>query len=305
MITITASLILLLAVCGLGAARVGKVNQANDPLVNAHLIVEAVPETVELKSIYESDWGIRHGGDTDLKLTFAFIRMRIEKVMKGLYHEDHITIVSHPFLAEYVTVGTPVIVCAYFNKHYENGCYFIRNMYGYLAKTGDTWIRQADRKVITRDAIDRIVEQTSPTSLTKAADLVVVGPIQDIVITEETDSIGRPAQFTKWDLRVEQLLKGDIKGDHVEFVMMTGGLNVPDWRTSIPRHVNRGQTYIVFLKKADVGYIPFGGVNGFLRLKGDSVVLDDSVVYDADKRSFVRRIKEGVSMQRRLDRDTE
>jgi hypothetical protein len=65
------------------------------------------------------------------------------------------------------------------------------------------------------------------------------------------------------------------------------------WYAPVPS-LAVGQSYLMFLKRDDVGYYPFAGFNGFLDVDGDHLLMNHHVPYPMSRSEAIGVVKEVV-----------
>ncbi len=127
--------------------------------------------------------------------------------------------------------------------------------------------------------------------LVEAAGLIVVGTMQSSSTLEEPGTVS-----VSWEMKVTDVLNGSYSGDVIEFHMVTKGA-FPDWAVPVPRSASPGETWIVFLRERQSGFIPFAGLNGMLKVEGEKLIYDNAVDHRLTRSqvtSIVRSIQDGV-----------
>jgi len=129
--------------------------------------------------------------------------------------------------------------------------------------------------------------------MAKEADAIAVGTIA-FVRRESFDCGFKPnlctADYTH--IVVSDSFKGVAAGDSVLVRAVRVGSNL-DWYEPMPV-LEPGKSYLMFLKKDAVGYYPFRGFNGFLEVRGDSLIQNGHVPYTASKSQVADAVREAL-----------
>ena len=189
-------------------------------------------------------------------------------------------------------LGQRVILC----------CFWVRGlkMYGaplpemvYL-KRGDDWIelgrpQNAPDITITSTGLAELVWETEPAVLARKADLIAIGSISSM--SDSAVAYGDASiPVKKVRLRGEQVLKGTVENNGIEFVVARG-FPTPAWWTKTPYEFHIGQSWFVFLAHHDDGFLyPLAGHNGLLVVHGQELIYDGAP-YAYSRLSLTRTVE--------------
>lgn len=113
------------------------------------------------------------------------------------------------------------------------------------------------------------------------ADLVIEGSLVSYGFSEIVGPDSSSAELGTFEMRVERVLKGDYTAPAITVVAITSGLYSPPWRAHVPPPpvYAAGQRWLCFLKRNDIGWYPFAGTNGFLRVTEAGCLYDERVAF--------------------------
>lgn len=178
------------------------------------------------------------------------------------------------------------ILCLYYYPQLRGGSFVTSADLGRFKRVEREWINKGtgERSSSTVAMIRSVAKEAEPTALFREADIVVYGEVTNITIEKR-------AQKTYQDIATVTLMprrvfKGATDGKPVQFRMFArGGMEV-SWYTPSPR-VREGDEWFVFLVEGPEGAFPFGGANGMLKLRDDTVFRGNYLQYQMDKEELV------------------
>ena len=248
-----------------------------------------------------------HGPD----LPFAEICFKVKSVLVGDWQEEFVPLIGlisytegyHFDLEE----GRRYILAL--RLHHGGGGIFATTRYILKQDSArfllekDTFTRGCKKRPMQKGmlgdlyaAIRKINERRSVEYMSKEAEVIVRGIIEDVRESYETSYSGEEYQLQNVTLAVKSVLKGDIDEDVLAIKMILKGQYNPVWRTKVPE-MNRGEEWYAFLKCNDnIGYYPFAGVNGLFRVEGDMLIRDNhnTIYLKYDPASFENEIFKSI-----------
>jgi len=203
-----------------------------------------------------------------------------------VWQEDH----SDP--ARAYPVGKEMLICA--SVHPRLHRYYHAGVYGrYVSDDGSWKCGPTPRGERTfRDAeLRQKVSEMSIESVAEEAELIFVGTIRSTSKTIAQGPNGATADQLNLLFDVEQVRKGRLDAPSVQVVMLTSGMYLPAWGKHVPEGCQEGQRWLCFAKKNEVGWYPFAGSNGFLRIESDRLTYDNRVPFWHEKASVDKIIR--------------
>jgi len=168
-------------------------------------------------------------------------------------------------------------------------------------KRGDEWIElgrpiNAPDIMITSADLAALIRETKPATLARKADVIAVGSVtstSDSSVAHGDASI----RVEKVRIRAEQVLKGAVGNNEIEF-LVSRGFPTPAWWTKTPYELHIGQRWFVFLAQHDDGFFyPLAGHNGLLLVHGQELIYDRSVTYPYSRLSLTRTVSAALGQR--------
>ncbi len=256
-----------------------------DPLLYTQLIVRGTIEDTQLEDIRRGDWGSTPRGLEDGRRTIRVLRFRIREVLKGVFNQNHISVAMSlgGLDTGSLMVGDERILCLHFKKSLKGGSYFLRSGGGIFApSTGGRWIRQRGAEAFSLSELRARIGTGKMEHVVREAEIIAVGTIKSRNMSPMTSPNNERLDVIEYTLQIEQLLKGNVR-DQVTFKTIEKGLYSPDWRVFVPAGMKPGERWYVFLKKGTVGYYPFAGTNGLLKIEGQNLIYNNQMEYHYKK----------------------
>jgi len=200
--------------------------------------------------------------------------------------------------------GEEVILCLRFDPKALDGVYrFWVDSQSFVNRNG-TWKTRGrwGGNEISLESVLEAARQTDPGAMAKDADAIVVGTIRSV----ERRTLNRDGSSTAGDdstrakptadyarVLATDGLKGFSSGDSLLVRVLRRGRQLDWWEPMQP--LQAGKSYLMFLKKDDVGYYPFRGFNGFLEVHGNQLILDDNLPYFAGLSQVTAAVRQSLN----------
>jgi hypothetical protein len=169
-----------------------------------------------------------------------------------------------------------MLICA--SIHPRLGMYYHSGCYGRYVRKADSWrsgpTPRGDR-AFADSALRQKVAEVSIDRVTEQADLVFVGTVESMSESTFSGPDGSTAAQLTVMFAVDEVRKGVSTATQVPVAMLTAGMYLPAWRKHVPNGFEVGQRWLCFLKKNEVGWYPFAGSNGLLRVEADQLIYDN------------------------------
>ena len=206
-------------------------------------------------------------------------------------------IVPFPYMQGYDTRyvhGQEVLIGAMYHPGLES--YYLKSYYGKYVRRGEDWVCEdtprGTRKFTDAELREKI-RAVEPRSVVYDAELIVVGTVDSSAAEVITGSDSSAAEILRVQMRVDAIRKGHYEGGSIVVAMYQGGLYLPAWAKHAPDCFKPGEKWLCFLKKGDVGWYPFAGSNGLLRVTEEGLEYDRRVPYWHDATRIDELISEG------------
>ena len=262
--------------------------------LNSDLIVRGVTISVEdgrvpLDSIFPF---MGRGGDFGVTL----IGVKIRQVLKGAYPAAVVRAVllgsrraggyHSGFNHDYI-IGQEVIFCLRYNARIMGGVYTLRSDQRDFVKRGKVWMtREGLEEGDFPREIAYHVRATEPREMASEADAIVMGTIEAVDLYREFDcgsDIKCTADYAI--VRVTAAWKGALAGEEI----LLRDLRALGRYPPIPS-LAVGKTYLMLLKRDDVGFFPFIGFNGFLEVDGERLLANRYVQHPLSTSKMLKEI---------------
>ena len=192
--------------------------------------------------------------------------------------------------------GEEVILCLHYDPRVVGDGFLIYGDLGSFVKRDNTWLTRDGRSIVYFEDIQMISRALEPDNMTRDADVVAVGTIESLQ-TREFDC-GFPimciADYVVF--RVTKSWKGATTGETILVRALRRGTNL-SWFAPVPE-LTVGESFMMFLKKDDVGLYPFAGYNGFLQIVDDELFLNAPVRHSLSKARLETIVQQEVERSR-------
>jgi hypothetical protein len=273
-------------------AQTGQGGDFDDPVEYGDLVVSGILEDIHVDDYPLGDFGWPNPGNDDSGVALSVLEIAIDDVIRGGAKTDRVKIFGHAGLARMLSPGERLLICAYFNeKALENGAYYLRDPRGVFMWSDDTWTRLTNGQRVTPQAVRDQVSNSHAASLVHKADAIVIGRVIDSVVERGVAADGKRLNQVNWTLHIESTLKGDIEEE--ELVVMSGmdGSVEGKWQVPMPSHFDDGEDWLLFLIRTEIGYFPFAGRNGVLRVRGEDLLYDVGLSFSLKKSELSKLAK--------------
>ncbi len=224
-----------------------------------------------------------------------YVTLNVSHVLRGPAVNDVTIVVPLPmFLKEYDTryvVGDTVLMCAIY--HRRLGSYYLKDPHGkYIFRNGE-WACEGipeGTRAFSDEALRAKVKEMDIETVTKDAELIVIGTVKSYTKERITVEDSIKATLVTVNLQVDEVKKGVLDGGEVVVKMMPRGAYRPAWRKLVPKQMAVGQKWLAFLKRNEIGWYPFAGMNGLLRIEGEELIYDERVPFWHTKKEIEQLI---------------
>lgn len=252
------------------------------PLRYADVVVRGKVQSVELTEVLYSDlWS--NPVSSNERAVLVEVALDVEEVLRGPAIEGHWSFIvwdDADAVRTFYADSDEVLICAYYHPRLDR--YYQSSAYGRYSQRAGAWhseMTPRGQRALRESEIRDVIEAASLRAVAASAELVIDAVIQSIEIKEIVGPDGAPAEFVQLVMRIERVRKGQYPTDTIVVSAITRGLYMPTWRAHVPRDYGVGQKWLCFLKKGEVGWYPFAGTNGFLRVETDHYLYDERVRY--------------------------
>ena len=236
------------------------------------------------------------------KFGVTLIGVKIREIIKGTYPDAEIRAVlygNHRFdnlrnTYDY-RLGEEVIFCLRYDACVMGGVYILGGDQFSIVKRGKVWMPRdgSDKGNIPKE-IAYYVRLTEPRQMASDADAVVMGSIEAVDPRREFDcGFDFMCKADYAIVRVTTAWKGASAGEEILVRALWIGAANLDWYAPVPP-LAVGQTYLMFLKRDDVGFYPFIGFNGFLEVNGERLLANQYVQYPLSTSKMLREIDKAI-----------
>jgi hypothetical protein len=258
---------------------------AFDPLRYAHIVVRGRITTVTAESVPATKCGYKESGNK----TVDVITLMGARTLRGTDSPGNIVAWSDLVVGD--LVGREAVLCAKWIP--PLGSYLVGYGGACLVETQDgTWARYDGSETITTEELDARLLSTRPEAVARSAGIAVIGKVVSVA-DSVLDVDGHMMSIRRVGLRIEQLIKGQYDGSIIDFVVvLAGGGYAPPWRTATPTEFDIGEEWIAFLARGPGFYYPSAGMNGLLRVQGDTLLYDRVAPYRYSRGRFLGMVEE-------------
>ena len=268
---------------------------------DSELIVEGVVTAVGSSQV-PADQVFAHKSASE-SFPVTTIEVSIDNVLKGKWDIKTVTAVltGNPDLGTFhagvsydYEPGESVVLCLHFDPNMMGGVYRLYGDAGSFVKRGTKWTtRGRQSEELTMTDMNRELAAAAPGSMVTAADAVVLGSVEQVDRKEFDCGCPLTCIADYVTVRVLQSWKGPENGVSILVRALRRGTNLP-WYAPVPL-MNEGEPYLMFLKRDSVGFYPFIGFNGFLKVDGDELIMNGHVQHPMSRAKMFAAIQQEVS----------
>lgn len=219
------------------------------------------------------------------------VRIDVQSVLKGIWADQTLDAVLEGTVGSPCTChvydyepGQDVIFCVDIEPQDGDICHLWVSTKSFVFRDGQ-WMSR-DRKIVSIDDIQRELARLELGQIACDADAALVGTVVNAQEVEFDCDGWRSCVAESISVRVDEAWKGVARGEIIPVRAIRIGTNL-DWWAPM-QEVQTGQRYLMLLKRDDVGYYPFVGFNGFLKVRGDELVVNQDVIYPVSKADALR-----------------
>lgn len=233
---------------------------------------------------------------SDFKVTRIVVTLRVLEVLRGAVFLDDAAFLVVDDVSEAnqaYAIGNEMVVCMKYHRFLAT--YYQTGPYGRYLREGKEWHSEKTprgQRSFTDAHLREQIKSMDLSHVSAEAELILQGRVRSVVESAVYGPDSVAANMVTVRLEIETVQKGTFAHDEIEVVGLTSGLYLPAWRKHIPRSFAIGQLWLCFLKKNEVGWYPFAGVNGLLRIEGNSLVYDERVAFWYSKKQVEAAIAE-------------
>jgi hypothetical protein len=230
--------------------------------------------------------------------TASRVRIKVQDIMRGPELGQTVDIVVPTYRHEYNTryeQGDEMILCV--NYHPRLDSYFLKSTYGKYIFREMKWYCEGNARgdrAFTDSELKKQVMSMSLENVVEESELIIDGTIETVKKGWFEGPDGSGAEMITLGIRIRQIHKGQQSDAKIEVVMLTAGIYLPEWRKHVPKKYVEGQEWLLFLKKGPLGWYPFAGTNGLLRVENNQLIYDERVLFWHNRKSIEEKIEEVV-----------
>lgn len=191
--------------------------------------------------------------------------------------------------------GREVLVCGKYNT--KVGTYYQSSRYGRYWNDAGTWKSELTPRGARAFNDAQLTEKINSVDMANVAAEATLA-IDGTIVSHDFSPIVGPdsstAELVTFVMRVNRVLKGSHADSTITIVAITRGLYMPAWRAHVPPPPSYqvGQRWLCLLKKNAIGWYPFAGTNGFLRMTDTGYCYDERVAFWHSVKQVERTIEE-------------
>ena len=276
------------------------------PLLYSDRIVRATVVSVSLIEVPSSDLWMdppelrAQLGERKVPVLQAAVRVR--EVLRGpmTTPEGNDTLLVWDNAIEVVLpIGREVLLCEYFHRDLK--AYYQAGSYGRYVRKGKQWLSEQTARGQRRFSDEEIRAKIASMDIDHVAsdaELIVEGIVESFAESDFVGPDSSVAGMITITFKVASVEKGTLADDVIVVKTLVNGLYLPEWRKHVPESYAVGQRWLCFLKKNDVGWYPFAGTNGLLRIEHDGLVYDERVPFWYSREQVAKAIADAQSAKR-------
>lgn len=236
----------------------------------------------------------------DFKAHAIRVTMQVHEVLRGIATANVDTFLvlydsgNNPL---YPTGGEMVVCLKYhpFLKTYIQG-----SRYGRYRRAGEDWKSERTargERTFTDAELRSKIAAVDVDHVAMEAELIIDAIVESADTSDFYGPDSSAAEMLTVTFKIQSIQKGSFPGEMIEMKGLMSGMYLPAWRKHIPRSFVAGQRWMCFLKKNDVGWYPFAGTNGLLRIENEVLIYDDRVPFWHSKQYVDRAIAKARALE--------
>ncbi len=217
------------------------------------------------------------------KVTVVSVTMKISEILRGPLGLENGSFLAVGDIAEALDVyqaGSELLVCMKYHPLLKVYCQ--GSDYGIYMRDGTAWtsmMTARGQRTFSDGDVRAKIASMDLEHVASTAELIVKGEVQSVDTTEVAGPDGSTAEMLTVTLNVQSAEKGSFDDDAIQVKALVSGMYLPAWRKHVPTSFVKGQQWLCFLQKNEVGWYPFAGTNGFLRVSESGYIYDDRVPF--------------------------
>jgi hypothetical protein len=260
-------------------------------LVQSDLVVRGIITDISAEMGKREEW---HPGGLRPEWPYPVTVLKLEsvEVLKGFWTENEIVVASgggwpddyppSPHRAYVMNqsynyaIGDEVVLSLWYAPTVRGGAYIVLTDDGRFIQKGSEWENQGpERQMWTIAQIREMTNRGNPQMLLQESALVVKGIVGEISAGD--------AHLSLVSISVQQVWKGNVGADQIEFRIVCGELSTDPW--TLPS-MSTGEVWIVSLNKDERGYCALGGRNGMFKVEDGDVLFAGKIKSPFTERSL-------------------
>jgi len=289
------SLVLVLTVVSGSACAAGVVEPSGSwdfaPLQYSHIVVRGTVTAVSDSTVSGEDfWGEPKGLTPPRQMKVLVVHLLVAETLRGPAAPNtwsYIYWSENPQrAAQLFPLGKEMLISA--EMHPRLGAYYYSGNFGQYVRNGQEWQSDPGQRLFDDSYLRTKIREVTLGQIASRAELILVGTIVAVDKSSASGPDGSWAEKVTLSVDVEKVKKGTLTKSTLEVVMLTRGSYEPTWREPVPATYGVGQRWLFLVKHGEVGWYPFAGSNGLLKVENDHLVYGDAVPYwltpaEADK----------------------
>jgi hypothetical protein len=238
----------------------------------------------------------------DMKITVVRVALDVSEVLRGPSSAAADTFLATGDIAESLDAyseGVEVLVCMKYHPLLRT--YYQGSSYGVYMRAGSDWcsLQTAHgHRIFGDEEIRAKIASMDIDHVASDAELVVEGIVEALAESEIFGPDSSRAGIVALTFKVASVKKGTFADDTVVVKAIINGFYLPVSSTHVPRSFAVGQRWLCFLKKNELGWFPFAGTNGLLRIEGDGFIYDERVPFWCSREQVAKAIADTQAASR-------
>ena len=229
----------------------------------------------------------------------------VHEVLRGpitpLEENDTLLVWDEP-VRVVLPIGVEVVLCESFHSGLKT--YYQAGSYGRYVRKEKSWASERTargQRTFTDEEIRTKIASMDIDHVASEAELIVEGTIDSVAESDYFGPDSSIAGMVTLTFKVVSVEKGQFSDDVIVMKALMNGMYLPEWRKHVPQSYSVGQHWLCFLKKNEVGWHPFAGTNGLLRIEGDGYIYDERVPFWYSREQVAKAMSASRESLARLD----